>query len=439
MSAVLGWIKSNLVSVIFFVLMVAAVVALPLLSRWLNTGVQEAMTERVSRYRELEKLEKTDVTVSSPAGGEAVSGTVLVNEKLLERYRAVSEAEAADATEVRTLALEHNRKGRGVILPRLFPEPPPAEREVLPERFHRQLEDAYAELLERVNAGGPPSPESVAEDLERHRAQYLSQILAKEVTDTLEPDEAEQLRDVLRKQRMSLYAAQAEGLGMYADMTALNVPIWQQARQPTPMELFQWQWEYWIIEDILLALSEANGEQSVQRAPVKRVISVLPFDDIVAAGGGEASGGAPSGGGSPGMGGGSRRGGGDETAAPKAKAANPSQEVKLDFSRSFTGRYSNPLYDVRWVEVQLVVETARLTDVLDALARRNFMTVIDVKLTPADHYSAARDGFFYGSEPISNVTLTVETVWLREWTAEFMPAAVRQALGVADPKPAAGG
>lgn len=58
------------------------------------------------------------------------------------------------------------------------------------------------------------------------------------------------------------------------------------------------------------------------------------------------------------------------------------------------------------------------------------MTVLDVKLRPADPFEAARQGYIYGTDPVSEVTLLIETVWLREWTAPFMPGDLRAALGI---------
>jgi hypothetical protein len=78
----------------------------------------------------------------------------------------------------------------------------------------------------------------------------------------------------------------------------------------------------------------------------------------------------------------------------------------------------------------VVVETARMPELFDALARRNFMTVLDVKVRPADPFLAASEGFIYGKNPVSEVDLVIESVWLREWTAPLMPAEVRTALGV---------
>ncbi len=137
-------------------------------------------------------------------------------------------------------------------------------------------------------------------------------------------------------------------------------------------------------------------------------------------------------------------GGGDASGAPPAGSAgadqpltapviNQTAEAKRNYSRNFTGRITSPLYDVREAEVVLIAETARLPEIFNALARRNFMTVVDVTVKPADAFEAAREGLVYGKAPVSEVTMKIESVWLREWTAPLMPAEVRTALGVTAP------
>ena len=85
---------------------------------------------------------------------------------------------------------------------------------------------------------------------------------------------------------------------------------------------------------------------------------------------------------------------------------------------------------MRNVELVLVVDTEQLPTLFDALAKRNFMTVLDLELRPADAFDAARLGYIYGTSPVSEATLLIETVWLREWTVPFMPSDARQALGI---------
>jgi hypothetical protein len=111
----------------------------------------------------------------------------------------------------------------------------------------------------------------------------------------------------------------------------------------------------------------------------------------------------------------------------------------VDKSLSITGRASNDVYDVRIVECELVIATRGIPKVIDAIAQQNFMTVLDVKIRPANAFSAANGGFIYGIEPVSRVNIRLESVWLREWTADAMPSDLREALGIqSEPNNAAG-
>ena len=105
-------------------------------------------------------------------------------------------------------------------------------------------------------------------------------------------------------------------------------------------------------------------------------------------------------------------------------------EAVRDFNVSLSGRQTNRLYDVRYAIVKLLVDPERLPQVLDALAMQNFMTVLDMSVVTTNPYDALAQGYYFGSGSLAEVTLTLETVWLRDWTAEFMPRAVKEALGV---------
>ena len=104
--------------------------------------------------------------------------------------------------------------------------------------------------------------------------------------------------------------------------------------------------------------------------------------------------------------------------------------MPLDYSYSFTGRTTNPLFDVRRVEVELIVDSEKMPEVFDALARYNFMTILDARVETVNLFDAIKSGYFYGSRPVSLIRLDLETVWFREWTTEFMPPELKAALGV---------
>jgi hypothetical protein len=114
--------------------------------------------------------------------------------------------------------------------------------------------------------------------------------------------------------------------------------------------------------------------------------------------------------------------------------------VKPDYKVSITGRTtsaSNPDYDVRNVMVVAVVSSERLPTFLNALSRVNFNTVLQVQLAEVDVKGDLEKGYYYGNEHVVRATVTLETVWLRNWTGPLMPASVKKALGVTEPAPEA--
>ncbi|MFQ5845549.1 MAG: hypothetical protein ACE5JG_11245 [Planctomycetota bacterium] len=441
MSAVLNWIKVNLATVTCVIVMIAAPVAFWIVSGRMNAAVQEEVKARAAKLAELGRFEKTSITFDYPVpGSRPVKASVAVNRRFLERYEEVVGRVRQDIDQVRAEVLRINRKERGVLVPELFPEPPMERRETLPQDMYLALRKAYRKLLEEVGAGAPPSVQEMLDDLNAARERYLTQIL-KRSTDTLSEEEQQWLTEQLTKARLSYYADAARGLSLYASLESLDVP--QESDVPARAEgeamtrMFDWQWQFWIKQDILRALAEANASYgSVAEAPVKRVVSLVVLDEPGAGSSGSAvAGGAsgPAGGFGPASSG--RRRGGSSPArggsgGRKVARVDPSREVPLDFAVSFTGRRTNPLYDVRRAELVLVADSARIPEIFDALAGQNFMTVLNARVESLDLFESIRDGYFYGAAPVSRLTLELETIWIREWTTAFMPPELKQALGI---------
>ena len=78
----------------------------------------------------------------------------------------------------------------------------------------------------------------------------------------------------------------------------------------------------------------------------------------------------------------------------------------------------------------MVVSTIRIPTILDTFSQNNFATVIDIDLKPVNKFTSLENGFDYGAEPVSELTVVLETAWLRSWTVEVMPESVRTALGI---------
>lgn len=325
---------------------------------------------------------------------------------------------------------------------------------------------AYEALFAEFNAGRPPDPAELAEQLRQRRELEESKIEG-QPTD----EERAAITETLRAVRMSRYRSAANRISIYAspaevlELTAeeaesgrySEIPISPETPRPEPAEAFVWQWDYWIVQDLLESIREADtgptglrvvpaaagpdGEIVSPGSTVKRLETIrLEKLDLSQAAGATAGGmGGPPGGGFGGRGGG-RGGRGGRGPAP-APAAAPSMggggddDDPEDWPTSYTG-HSNPgggPYDVRRARLVAVVAADRVDDFIDTLTTRNLMTVIGMEVEAIEPWDELSAGYYYGPEPVVRVRLDLETVWLREWMAPLMPAQVRAALGVPPP------
>ena len=458
MKPVLDWVKTNVLVVVLGVVAIGSLVAGWVFSTSMVADAKTKAEARVRKLTELDALEKGKISLAIP-GKEPTEIQLVVNQAVLEEYKRVTERLRGDADGVHQLALTRNRRDHKPVMENVFPQPPDDKRDVIAFSVHKELMAAYENLLKSINAGGPPAPEQLAESLSRRDSQYIESTLKKASRAQLDAAELAALEEDLTRSRLAMCGEQAQRIAIYAELRALDVPPSPESKKPSIAQLFDWQWKFWLARDILEALvdagasSNAGGAPTVLKAPVKRVIS-LRIPDM----GFPGPKSAPQSSGFGGVGGGFS---GEASAAAEAAPAAPgadgaapdgaapaidaTQEATRDYKKSFTGRVSNPIYDVRTATVVVIAETSRLPDVFDAIARRNFMTVLNTSVRPADPFAAARGGFIYGAAPVSEVTLTIESVWLREWTLPLMPAEAKTALGAggapatsASPEPPAG-
>lgn len=462
MTPVLQWIKSHLLVVICSIVIIAAPVTSYIISNGMVESARQDLASNASGARELKKHQSKSLSLQVP-GGDAISLNTTPNPKLIEAFQKAVEKIAGQSNEIHDAGLSHNRdidgraRGADDLLPGHFPVPQSRRAlEEMPYKLHQALLNAYGSLLRRVGAGMPPEAAEVAGRLERDRMNFVGSVRKDSVSE-LDDTELEDMRGKLAQARLKYYrvAVTAENGGdpvrLYADESALDIPPSPAGMLPLAT-MFDWQWQYWITEDILTALSEANGDEDVVTGPMKRLlglsISPLGAQPAQAAGGGGGGGGMGGpgmgrpGGGAPGrnMGGAGAPGaavpGGVQLPKHPGKAQiDPAAEARINPSISITGRSSNDVYDVRNVSCSIVVATRGLPKVLDALSRRNFMSILDVKVRPADAFEAAQNGFIYGIEPVSTVDLEIETVWFREWTADAMPPDLRDMLGIRSTPP----
>ena len=463
------WTKGNMVTVAFCEIVVAVPVGAYFASKGFVDGVRSDAEKKSRTYGEVVSALNAKVDLPIP-GGESIPLSGMPTQETVAEYADILEGVRKDAEAVYAEAVRFHvgsdatPKRRDLVPASVFPAYDSTSNAVVENvrlEVADALERAYGRLLADARVGAPPKPDAVAKAIEGAEKRFVQGDLKAESRAKLSAEQLAQLDEFLGKARVEQYFEVAKGISFYCDSSAFEIPTRDSVRALDfkkdlaghDRALFDLEWRFWIASDVMQALSRANAATpSVLQAPVKRLVNltVLPMELATSAPAGEAASmGDPSGmdmGMDMGMDAGAMDGSQPAEAAPAAPAAvsaglpkpmiDPKVDATRDYSKRFTGRVSNPVYDVRLAQVRFVAATSALPAVFDALAAENFMTVVDVRVAPADPFLAAQQGFLYGAEPVSEVVATIETVWLREWLAERMPQAVRTALGIQAAPPA---
>jgi hypothetical protein len=439
---ILAWMRGNIVLVVLMIACIGAIVGLPMFAASWSEEVQQNLSNRAQKFSELDKLSKS--RVSPPNGGAAKQ--VVINRDLVDQYREIANVMRDDAQRVVEQAKQHNQKEYVTLFPELFGEEVTrSQLETVPQQLYVQLQAKYRSLLRTLDAGTPPDVESLVQTLEEARVRFMENKLSKPRDASLTKEQHKQLEHFLTDRRMNILRSRAENCGLYLDEETLGIPEFEEQQRPNVGTLFTWQWRYWAVADTLAAIESMNGGQSELTAPVKQItqIQVLGLPEIGGDNKPDRSEPVPEmndkprppkrGGGAMGM-------GGDTSVNPPTKSKPDKPKKGRDRGNSFkegtgsvasfTNREDSTLFDTLQVRLGMVVSTSRIPTILDAFAQHNFVTVIDIDLQPVNKFLSLEEGFDYGAEPVSQLTVVLETVWLRSWTVELMPQSVREALGI---------
>ncbi len=96
----------------------------------------------------------------------------------------------------------------------------------------------------------------------------------------------------------------------------------------------------------------------------------------------------------------------------------------LDYHLAHTGRKSNKTYRVKHTICTIVIEARQVPVFIDKLAKVNFNTVIAMHMGHVDLYEQLVEGYVYGSKPLVELTVVIESLWLNEWVDQYMPKVV---------------
>jgi hypothetical protein len=449
MENVMGVVKKNLVSIICGVIVIIAVAA----TFWPISGMFEGLQAKAqgragaySQLRDLVTKERRLPVVSLKEGATGEPLTVFPTPAVIERGEKVKADIAAEAKAMFAEAVKLNQGDKKPLVPEALPEPPRGSRyNTVINNFQR----AYSAEMDYTNPdpavrnksmparelrkmGVVPTAEQIKAEQDR-----VTKIIQQTETQwdatnkpLNAPAVAKKVAEVTAAVPNAMRAAVSKESMIYLDPGALTVMEQLQPAsrpQPAPPHLFWGQMTYWLQQDVLRAIAEANADASdVSASAVKRIVKLTMPEAItpqVPHGFTAPRAAAPTGGEN-------LDGGGGEVAS--AVPTDPSQPIPPNYTISPTGRYSNALYDVIHFKLTLVVDAARVPLVIQALSKNRFMTVYNTNLTAVDAAAHADAGYYYGPSPVVQIEMDCEALYLRDWTKQYMPRQVRTALGIVD-------
>jgi len=485
---ILKWAKSHPVSIVLILVAVLLPPAGIVAASFWNDAIQAQAKEAYEgEQRDLRRSATVRYVIPPITPGDpGWEENRAPNRALIEFVQSERQRRQEQIEEVVTRAVRFNKPDeRRVLVQGLFPaaENEQAERDLiegLVDRIDRggQQPSVFAAMFDELNAGAPPDQAGIAQRVVGLAESERERMLGVGEGAQLSEEDAETLRNAVTAVRVQAYQDAALELGVYGGLEALIPGVddatatgfsaasdpgqpWS-ARPPasvlpidglprgeraTLAQAFVWQWDVWIIEDILRAVQRVNRTSGglaaeVPFAPVKRIEAIrvdLPVSEVASGGSGldrdrdpvrgERGGRGGRGGQSPfGAPTDLPTGGGEEEAAVPVVGATP--------PATHTGRASTPdnkTYDVRTASLTAIVDPTRLIEIMEAFSSTNFMTVVGLRVEEIDRAAHLAEGRFYGEGPVVRAELLLETAWLRFWTRDAMPAPIRTALGVADP------
>ncbi len=489
MKNAMNWIKANPLSVASFVVILAMVAYLPFGLSSQAEAFRKEVADQNNKTQTIANLMRTSVTIRPVRPGDPdITNTITVNDRAIESLKEFYGRIKEEAEVAEEFLLQRNMQDHEELMPGMLSEEE-FDGSMRPD-FRRLYRNAFLAMLSapspdaalpQLNAGMPPDPEEV----DRRMAELASDFAAplnprvgltpEEGEARLAEQRADELVRAQRDQLNSILQGTARRIHIYASLPdprepdvlpadfPFHVGAWSESNYKleniTIEDMWDGQMTLWIQQDIVRAIELANGVRqpntSVLTAPIKRLISIRVMPEFVGitkprpstapTNAPTAPGLMPGGRGvnpymmepgfspmmEPGMmypggpGGMGMSGGMDM----EEEVLDPNQPIKPNFAISNSGRRSNPLYDVRLAELRMVVDANQFAAVFDALHAVNFMTVLEMRVQDIDEYEALREGYVYTGDAVE-VTMIIESIWLRQWTQPLMPKSIRVWLGI---------
>jgi len=409
-------LKKNLVSIIFGIIAILAVVAVfwPI-GGWYD-DLQKQLDRRAAVGAQLSSMANgsRQMPILSPDQTTPDQLTVFPTQEVINAGVAATSQVATQATAMVDTAVKANRHG-DLLFPNSLPKPDDSTRFSFAQKYQDATTD-YARWQPILNSGARPSPEEISSSLQALQDQINKEKLTylpgppdangnKPVNPASEQDVKDdydaKAPDV--KPRMELGAATKYCVYLEPRSGALSFDQTIGVKEaPDADKIFNAQLGIWIIDDVAHAIARCNQLYSDPETPggqpkadilhgaIKR-IDLIGNPQAVSGSSTDAT-------------------GGNGTAIPKVTTISAS------------GRVCNALYDVVEFKVDLTVDAAKVPQIVREFEVGQFITVNNVQIIEVvDPALSASQGYRFGSKPVVRIELDCEELLLRQWTNDILP------------------
>jgi len=398
-------VKKNILSVICGVIALAALIA----SVWpLGSFVGELQTDldtRKGAYDALLGLKNKGRTlpVLKLESTQAEPLVQFPNAETIKRGESATDSVAQESKNMLEAAVTLNQ--HQLLVAGSLPAPSEPLRYKFRQEYQVRVKNLPDELL---NAGRPPSPESIKEaQTELWESEFKSNIIMLNGKEANLPEVQAEYEIASARLPDQLRLSIAREKSVYVDENAIGkVPGIEGVGAPDPVNIWSAQLSLWVHEDLFNAIADANAGRPIVDAPIKRLVRLdVPQSFTQNIKPGEVV----------------------------ATSTDPSAPLPKSFAGSVTGRVSNPLFDVVTFKLSLHVNATQVPEILSVFNRSRLINVLRMDIDAVDALAQLKQGYYYGTAPVVQIDLDGEILYLRSWTVAFMPERIRSGLGIGNP------
>ncbi|HSV13270.1 MAG TPA: hypothetical protein VLI90_03375 [Tepidisphaeraceae bacterium] len=440
---ILEILKKNIFSVVCAVIAIAAVVATFWPIGGMYAQLKTQADQHASMYSQLQGLitKERKLPQTDPAQTTQDPLTIFPNEQTITKGAEATKRVSEESKHMVEFVDKINRDPHNLLVQDALPNPATDTPRFIFGDLYKlvlsmdpavsiktepKLQNAKAPNIRNdiLNAGVPPTDVEITT---RKNDIWNNDFAPRVITVNGQPVNLPQVqqdftnRSLTLPDEMKMEVAKTKRIYIAPDALTMNPNVIAN-NAPAPFDIWYAQLSLWIQQDVATAIAQANAKsKNILDAPVKHFLklTIPPAPGTYVLQPNTATPGAP-----PAA---APVEGGDTQPVPKVPAV------------SATGRVSNPMYDVVQFKLAINVDAAQVPYVIAMLGQNRLIDVYNIDVVTVDSSERANAGFIYGANPVVQLNLKCETLFMRQWTVPWMPDRVRVAIGVPPVAPVVGG